>query len=73
MSTNLKLLALTTLIITFGASSAYAHSIEGVEAGLLHLVSNMDHILVLLVTILFGSIAIVKGLKIRHALRDRRD
>ena len=51
MNYNLKLLALTTLFITIAANSAHAHAIDGAEAGLLHLVSNMDHMLVLLMTV----------------------
>ena len=69
MNNNLKLLALTTFFITVAANSAHAHAIAGAEAGLLHLVSNMDHILVLLMTVLFGGIAIFKGRKICRILR----
>ena len=69
MNYNLKLLALTTLFITISANSAHAHAIDGAEAGVLHLVSNMDHMLVLLMTVLLGSIAIVKGRKICRVLR----
>ena len=73
MNYNLKLLALTTLLITIAANSAHAHAIDGAEAGLLHLVSNMDHMLVLLMTVLLGSIAIVKGRKICRVLRASED
>ena len=82
MNYNFKLLALTTLFITVAANSSHAHAINGAEAGLLHLVSNMDHmlvllnmdhILVLLMTVLVGSIAIVKGRKICRVLRARED
>ena len=73
MNYNLKLLALTTLLITIAANSAHAHAIDGAEAGLLHLVSNMDHMLVLLMTVFLGSIAIVKGRKICRVLRDSED
>ncbi len=73
MNYNLKLLALTTLLITIAANSAHAHAIDGAEAGLLHLVSNMDHMLVLLMTVLLGSIAIVKGRKICRVLRASKD
>ena len=64
MNYNLKLLALTTLFITVAANSANAHAIDGAGAGLLHLVSNMDHMSVLLMTVLLGSIGIVKDRKI---------
>ena len=73
MNYNLKLLALTTLLITIAANSAHAHAIDGAEAGVLHLVSNMDHMLVLLMTVLLGSIAIVKGRKICRVLRASED
>ena len=73
MNNNLKLLALTTFFITVAANSAHAHAIDGAEAGLLHLVSNMDHMLVLLMTVFLGSIAIVKGRKICRVLRDSED
>ncbi|MAL62939.1 MAG: hypothetical protein CL563_08060 [Alphaproteobacteria bacterium] len=73
MNYNLKLLALTTLFITIAANSAHAHAIGGAEAGLLHLVSNMDHMLVLLMTVFLGSIAIVKGRKICRVLRASED
>ena len=73
MNYNLKLPALTTLLITIAANSAHAHAIDGAEAGLLHLVSNMDHMLVLLMTVLLGSIAIVKGRKICRVLRASKD
>ena len=70
---NFKLLALTTFFITAAANSAHAHAIDGAEAGLLHLVSNMDHMLVLLMTVLLGSIAIIKVRKICRVLRARED
>ena len=73
MNYNLKLLALTTLLITIAANSAHAHAIDGAEAGLLHLVSNMDHMLFLLMTVLLGSIAILKGRKICQVLRTSKD
>lgn len=73
MNYNLKLLALTTLFITTAANSAHAHAIDGAEAGLLHLIANMDHMLVLLMTVLLGRIAIVKGRKICRVLRACED
>ena len=73
MNNNLKLLALTTFFITVAANSAHAHAIAGAEAGLLHLVSNMDHMPVLLMTVLLGSIVIVKGRKICRVLRASED
>ena len=73
MDYDLKLPALTTLFITIAANSAHAHTIDGVEAGLIHFVSNMDHMLVLLMTVFLGSIAIVKGRKICRVLRASED
>lgn len=73
MNYNLKLLALTTLFITVAANSSHAHAINGAEAGLLLLVSNIDHMLVLLMTVFVGSIAILKGRKIYRVLRAHED
>ena len=72
MNYNLKLLALTTLLITIAANSAHAHAIDGAKRAS-SLVSNMDHMLVLLMTVLLGSIAIVKGRKICRVLRASKD
>ena len=73
MNIPFKLLILPTFIMTVGVNSAHAHAIEGVGTGLLHLVSSMDHILVLLMSALFGSVAILKGIKVCRALHDGRD
>ena len=73
MNIDLKLLSLTAVIMTVSANLAHAHAIDGFEAGLLHLVTNMDHMLVLLMTVSIGGIAIFRALNIRRALRAGRD
>lgn len=73
MNNKLGFFSLTALTVTLGATSAQAHAIDGVGAGLLHLVTSLDHMLVLLTAGVIAGVAAHKGLKLRRARRTRTD
>ena len=72
MKNKFGLFSLTALIATFGATSAQAHAVDGVGAGILHLLTEFDHLLVLFTAGVVGVIAARKGLKMRKARRIGR-
>ena len=61
------LFSLTALVVTAGATSAQAHAVDGIGAGFLHLVTNLDHLLVLLTAGVIAGFAVRKGIKARRA------
>jgi len=73
MKNKFGLYSLTALIVTAGATSAQAHAIDGVGAGLLHLVTSLDHLLVLLTAGVIAGVVARKGLKARRARRTGTD
>jgi urease accessory protein len=48
MMNKLRLITLTALIVTAGATSAHAHGTAGVGAGFLHPITGIDHLLALM-------------------------
>ena len=67
MMNKFKLFSLTALLVTAGATSAKAHAADGIGAGILHLVTNLDHLLVLVTA---GAIA---GFAVRKHIRAQRN
>ena len=67
------LFSLTALVVTAGATSAQAHAVDGVGAGFLHLVTNLDHLLVLMTAGVIAGFALRKGIKARRARRTGTD
>ncbi|MGB0632609.1 MAG: HupE/UreJ family protein [Alphaproteobacteria bacterium] len=73
MKNKLGLISLTALIVAAGATSAQAHAVDGVGAGFLHLVTSLDHVLVLLAAGVIAGFAVRKGLKAQRARRSGTD
>ena len=72
MKNKFGLLSLTTLIVAISATSAQAHAVDGVGAGILHLLTGFDHLLVLLTAGVIGAVAARTSLKVRRARRTGR-
>ena len=70
MIDKFRLFSLTALVVTAGASSAQAHAVDGVGAGFLHLVTKLDHLLVLMTASVIAGFALRKGIKARRTGTD---
>ena len=58
---------MTAVVATLNSTSAQAHAMDGLGVGLWHLVTDINHLLVLALAIVIASFTVRKGRQMRRA------